>query len=70
MKVVRCGKLSLVCFHLCKKKWGEKNLTLFILAFTFIKNNSVSLNKELIEQVTSCRDGRNSGDDGGQEGDV
>lgn len=48
----------------------RKKLTLFILAFTFIKNNSVSLNKELIEEVTSCTDGSNSGDDSGQEGDV
>lgn len=36
----------------------------------FIKNISISLNKELIEEVTSCTDGRNSGDDSGQEGDV
>lgn len=48
----------------------RKKLTLFILAFTFIKNNSVSLNKELIEEVTSCTDGSNSGVDSGQEGDV
>ena len=36
----------------------------------FIKNISISLNKELIEEVTSCTDGRNSGDGSGQEGDV
>lgn len=46
------------------------NLTLFIFAFMLIKNISISLNKELIEEVTSCTDGRNCGDDAGQEGDV
>lgn len=60
MKVIRCRKLSLVCFHLCKKMM-RRNLTLFIFAFMLIKNISISLNKELIEEVTSCTDGRTAG---------
>jgi len=58
------------CASIYVKKMRRKNLILFILAFMFIKNISISLNKELIEEVTSCTDGRNSGDGSGQEGDV